>query len=147
MSYRRCDNCRTWKYCRGYDWFQPFEIERNFCKLQVLFLIGIVETLEIGEYPPDPAPTGYVGGNTGGFRSGARFQRPADLYSELTSRISRTGKDGDTLLHEVRHLGATLHNLSQAARNALGYCCGEKRKRQKYGIWLSRRKYRPAKKV
>ena len=141
MSYRRCLGCRTWHLCSGYNFYLPAEIESQFCKHHVLFLLVHLDVLEDGEYPPDPAPTGYIGGNKPIFRAGARFQRPADLFSEITARLERTGMDGDTLIHEVQTFNANLLQLSQAARNALNYCCGNNRKNSSYPRWLRNRRY------
>lgn len=144
MSYRRCEKCRSWRGCRGYEWYQPFEIERNFCKSQVVFLIRHLDILVLDEYPPDPEYSGYVG-NSYKPVFGPKSQTAIGLHAEITTRLSLTDNDGETLMHEVRELNAGVDQLSQSAKNALNYCCGEKRKRQKYGAWLSTRKYRGVK--
>lgn len=141
MSYRRCDKCRSWRNCRGYSWYQPFEIENNYCKVQFIYLIDILDTLGAGIYPPDPAYSGYTE-LIGKPIFGPKKHTANDIHAEVTARIDRTEDDGKTLVHEVKVLGAQLFNLSGAARNALNYCVGEKRKKLDYGIWLSQRRWR-----
>jgi hypothetical protein len=144
MSLRRCLSCRNWKSCNGYEWYAPTEIV--FCFSQVIFLLIHLDILEVGEYPPDPTPTGYSAlGGKPQFRSGGNFITAAGLFAEIDWRLRRADGDGDTLRHEVQKLGVTNYlALSRAARNALAYCAGYKRKR-KYGLWLSQRQYRFAK--
>jgi len=140
LSYRRCDKCRTWRFCRGYIFYEPFEIERNYCKHQIIFLIEHLSILEIGEYPPDPQYSGYTdAGHKPIF--GPKKHTPESLFSEVTLRLPLTGDDGDTLTHEIQSFNATLPQLSQSAKNALGYICGTKPKKMRYGEWLSGRKY------
>jgi len=145
MSYRRCDKCRSWLGCQGYNWYQPYEIEDNGCRQQLIWIITNLDGLARGEYPPDPQGSGYVGDNKPIFRSGGKFHTARDIYDEYNPRLERAGEDGETLIHEV-HQGLGLNELAKAARNALNYCAGYKRKKRRYGIWLSTRTYRLARK-
>lgn len=139
MSFRLCDNCRSWRGCPGYEFFEPREI--SFCFHQCVWLISVLDILEDGEYPPDPVPTGYAGGDKPRFRSGGAFITAASLFAEIDWRLKRADGDGETLKHEVQQLGVTNYlNLSRAARNALSYVAGYKRK-PKYGRWLANREY------
>jgi hypothetical protein len=141
MSLRRCLSCKRWVGCPGFDWYEPREIV--FCFPQVIFLIFHADILEIGEYPPDPTPTGYSAlGGKPQFRSGGNFIAAAGLFAEIDWRLRRADGDGDTLRHEVQKLGVTNYlALSRAARNALSYVAGWKRKPAKYGRWLANRAY------
>jgi hypothetical protein len=95
-------------------------------------------------WPPDPTPTGYVGMNKPQYRDEASFTTSVRIFGELKLRLELAGwklwGDGDTLKSEVL-AGLTITELSRAARNALGYIAGEKRKRQKYGRWLAKKNY------
>lgn len=96
-----------------------------------------------GVYPPDPTPTGYVGSNTSGFRSGAKFLRPAELVAEFDRRLKKTGRAGKTLIHEVTILDAQRpERLSQTARDALYYVAGRDAKRTGFTTWLAIRDYK-----
>ncbi len=143
MSYRLCKKCFIdWHSCRGYSWFQASEIESAFCFQQIFWIILHAGGLEKGEYPPDPEPTGYSGGNSSHFSATAKFQKPADIFSEFSRRLSRTGDKGRVLLHEVTALGAeSVNQLSQPAREALYYCAGEKAKPRNFNQWLADRDY------
>jgi hypothetical protein len=143
---RRCLACKDWRACPGFEWYEPREI--RWCFNQCLWVIQFMSILEIGEYPPDPTPTGYVGfGSKPQFRSGGNFITAAGLFAEIDWRLRRADGDGDTLKHEVQKLGVMNYlALSRAARNALAYVAGYKRKR-KYGLWLSQRQYRAANKA
>jgi hypothetical protein len=73
----------------------------------------------------------------------ASFVAFSDLMAEFDYRVIRTGRDGETLKHEVRELNVyQFQQLSQAARDAVNYIVGVKRKRMEYQKWLNQRQRR-----
>jgi hypothetical protein len=97
--------------------------------VQTLYLIkGVVE------FVTDDSP------GSRRIRPHAAFVAVSDLWAEFEFRLSRCGRDGQTLVHEVRELGVyEPSKLSQAARDALGYVAGRKRKVLDYRDWLNQR--------
>ena len=137
MSARRCDKCRNWKTCPGlYIYFEPREIK--WCWHQVIWLIRNKDCLDEYLYPPDP----FAGEAAESGHSGVNVSKKTveNIKAELDLRLTATGRDGETLVHELTALGATWTNLSYAARTALIYSVG-KRRRQKFGEWKSDREY------
>jgi hypothetical protein len=65
----------------------------------------------------------------------------AEYHAEITLRLARTGSDGETLVHEVQTFNAGYQYLSRAARDALSYVSGARRKGN-YKHWLGNRKHR-----
>ncbi len=137
MSARLCNSCRDWRKCGGlYLYFEPNEIK--WCWHQVIWLIRNHDYLSEYLYPPDPAIS-----DAGDIRApGVSVSRETikNIKSEFELRLTATGRDGDTLYHDVRTLGATWETLAYAPKTALRYMCG-KRKHQKFGEWKSDREY------
>jgi hypothetical protein len=102
-------------------------------------MIEHLELLKEGVWPGgDPHPTGYTKApGKPGIKSEAKFIRPCEYAGELEARLNKTGRDGLTLLKEYRN-----ENMTKAARDALNYICGWKRKRMRYSRWLIQRNYR-----
>jgi len=137
LTLRECPSCkiearenkngRNWGDCTGYEGYELKDIIP--CKAQVIYLLR-------SDYE-------ILGGNTPGSRHGrpnAAFVSISDLRAEFEARLSRTGRDGETLFHEVRNLGVFQYkDLSQAAKDAVNYICGSKRKRLLYSRWLAQR--------
>jgi hypothetical protein len=138
MSERICYRCKTWNKCPTYSYYEPGDI--RFCPRQVIFLISIQEYLDEGLWPYEAKqeilPTKPV------YRPNARFVTAADFNAELDVRMRNGGRDAQTLKHEVAVLHAVFETLSYAAKNALFYVSGNNRKKIKYGVWLSQKKWR-----
>jgi hypothetical protein len=140
-SPRRCRGCKTWRSCQGYSFYEPAEVV--YCRVQMLWLIEWLPTLEEGKYPPDPTPTGYIDHGFGGIKAQAPFELSCQIAGEVSVRLKKAGKDGRTLEHEVRELNAHSYELlSPAAKDALNYCSGWKRKRRTFPQWLADRTYK-----
>ncbi len=138
-----CKTCRDWHFCRGFPWYAPGDIESQFCFNMLFWVILHARDLAEGVYPPDPRPTGYTGGSSSRFSATAKFKKAADIYTEYSRRLSRTGDKGKVLIHEVTVLGAeSVNQLSQPAREALGYIAGREAKRTGFSQWLATRELR-----
>ncbi len=144
MSWRRCPHCRSWQKCKGYDFFEPKDI--NFCRIQMMWLCSHLLMLGSGVWPPDPKTTGYIeqpGFNAPGVRGSGGFETPAGIAGEVGRRLKFTGWDGDTLMHEIVVLNAERYeDLSRSAKNALNYVVGVRAKNMKYNRWLVQRSWR-----
>jgi hypothetical protein len=140
-----CDCCKNPCPSIHTDYHPINEI--RFCRVQVLWLIEYIDILRDGNYPKQPKETGYVDSIIQRRPSQeAGFVNAALVAAELDARLQATKKDGETLEHEVRVLGVDVYELlSPAARNALGYCSGWKRKRLKYSAWFKQGNYRRTK--
>ena len=138
-----CTTCKDWRTCRGFGWYQPSEIEAQFCFNQIFWIIRNGEALHEGIYPSDPRPSGYSGGGGSHFKAGAKFQKPNEIHGEFDRRLKRTGEKGKVLLHEILKLNAqSVGDLSQSAREALYYCAGKDAKRTNFATWLAVRNYK-----
>lgn len=126
MSYRPC-SCKNWGNCKGYEIYYLNEIIP--CKAQIIWLIkGDIE------FDTDDSQ------GSRRVRPHASFVALSDLVAEFELRLGRTGRDGETLCHEIRNLNVyEYRNLSQAAKDAVNYISGIKRKRYLYSRWLAQR--------
>jgi hypothetical protein len=111
-----------------------------YCRPQLVFLIENMDLLQDGQYPLAHIESGYTDIDPS-IRvqqgSEAGFINPALIYSDVSSRLERCRDDGHTLVHEITVLHVDYYEmLSPAARNALNYCAGWRRKRQKYHTWI-----------
>lgn len=144
MSWRRCPQCRSWHKCKGYDWFAPVDI--NFCRNQMIWLISHLLVLGNGVWPNNPDTTGYIeqpGYTAPGVRGSGGFETPAGIAGEVGRRLKYTGKDGETLMHEIVVLQVERYeDLCKAARDAVNFIVGIKSKNMKYSDWLKQRKHR-----
>lgn len=130
-----CNNCGPGIFC-GYpdaEWY-PMSALNPLCRVQCIFLIENLWAL----YPPDPKETGYTGIDPAirvAPRLTARWSTVAELRSEITGRLAKTGASGEALIEEVRNWGKNLPanvkenriepwQLSPEAQTALNYICG-----------------------
>jgi hypothetical protein len=136
-----CQGCRS-DACPGGDAdYYPFAAVR-FCRPQMLWLILNMEIIADGRWPPEGKSTGYIDpivGNTGR-KAEAGFTRPVQIAAEVRWRLTRTRSDGETLYDEVSNGLEEYHQLSRAAKNALNYISGWRRRRQGYASWCADRK-------
>lgn len=129
MNYRPCP-CRSWGKCQGFDDYHLWHIIP--CKAQVVWLLAGECEFVRNEAPGSRRVLPH-----------ASFVPLADLRAEVDYRLDRTGRDGETLVHEVRVLGVRrFPALSQAARDAVNYIAGRKRKRMSYRRWIDQRERR-----
>ena len=126
MSYRPCP-CKSWGDCKGYEIYNLSDIQ--FCRAQILWLLK-GDT----EFDKDDSP------GSRRVKPHATFVVISDLMAEFSFRLGKTGRDGETLVHEVERLNVyEYRQLSQAAKDALNYIAGGKRKRLLYSRWLAQR--------
>ena|ERR1035437_9133437 len=115
-----------------------------FCRVQMLFLISFLDVLEDGIWPTEGKETGYTDTNIQRqINSAAPFEILREINGEVSVRLKAAGEDGATLCHEVQSLHADDYSeLSRAARNALNFVSGFKRRRQNYRKWIYQRSYK-----
>ena len=129
MTWRPCP-CKRWGDCPGYQDYQLSDIQ--LCRVQVIFLLKP----EV-EFVTEDSP------GSRRIKPHASFTAVSDLWAELEYRLKATKRDGQTLQHEIGILGVyDYKSLSPAARDALNYISGNKRKFLKYNDWLSQRNRR-----
>ena len=112
----------------------------RYCRVQLFFLVENLELLRDGQYPLPHVESGYTDIDPS-IRvqqgSEAGFINPALIYSDVSSRLTACKADGQTLLHEIQILHADYYgDLSPAARNAINYCSGFRKRKLKYFAWL-----------
>ena len=120
-------------------WYSPREI--IFSRDQVLFLLENLTLLRKGEYPPDPANSGYTGNDRGSISTHAPFETPCQFAAEIDSRLDVTNLYGKLLLAEI-NAGVPLWELSKESRLALNYCSGWRRRRMSFSDWKRTKLYR-----
>jgi hypothetical protein len=64
-----------------------------------------------------------------------------EVWAELVQRLDKTKSDGETLRSEAS-AGLDFNQLSKAAKNALNYISGWRRRNVGYALWLAKRNYR-----
>mgnify|MGYP001583533836 FL=1 len=134
MTYRPCP-CKSWGNCSGYSTYSLNEI--IMCRSQVLWLLKA----DI-EFDKDDAP------GSRRVKPHASFVALSDLWAEFDYRMTRAGRDGETLRHEVAELNVyDPRRLSPSAKVALNYVAGAKRKRQSCAQWLADRRYKSDKSI
>ena len=158
-----CDGCHKLCARPNAEYYPPNEIQ--FCRTHMLFLCSVMEILTAGKYPYPPsgyADTEKIFSNVPPAR--ASWQTPIELAGEVRARLIPAKDDGDTLLAEAKYI-REYRNLSQAARNALNYISGWKRRFRKnkwgglvldennhpipvdYAEWLEDRRYNNKRKL
>ncbi|MFA6307075.1 MAG: hypothetical protein WC639_04700 [Patescibacteria group bacterium] len=99
--------------------------------------IWLIKNVLGGGWPDDPRETGYVGSNHLPGQH-APFEMFIMITGELEFRLKRTGLAGRLL---VTQLQANM-TLDYDSKMALAYCCGNRRKLQKYSEWKRTVEYR-----
>ncbi len=122
-------------------YYTPSQI--RWLRDDVMWMIENVLPLDAGEWPPDPAESGYTGSQKLSSQS-APFEKASIVRAELEQRIKMTKADGETLVWEIQKGGVEYYDLlCPAAKNALNYITsGVKRREQSYAEWLRNRKTR-----
>lgn len=139
-----CDECLkkcSYPNCSYY----PMSAIR-YCRPQIFFLIENLDYLVDDIYPDDPQPSGYTKIDPSiriQFKETVTISNVKLIYLDISTRLKRCGKDGETLIHEITKLHAFYYNdLSQAARDALNYISGFRRKLMGYRAWLKQKNQR-----
>ncbi len=141
MSLNYCRECKNWDGCPGARWFSIGEI--RYCRLQSIWLIQEflkVEGIRIvmDRYTWPDGDTAEAPKTSHASNAHAPYEKVVQVVGELSRRLERTGKDGRLLVLEVKQEGG----LSNDARNALNYACGDKYKNMEYFDWMRQRRYR-----
>jgi hypothetical protein len=135
-----CDDCKRPCLCPNSDYYPISQI--RLCRPQLFFLIEHLEMISEGIYPRESKESGYVDSVIQRQPpQAAPFEAPCQISAEIEVRIKNCKQDGQTLVHEIQALHADYYELlSPAARNALNYCAGFRRRRVKYFIFLKEQK-------
>ncbi len=138
-----CQSCSSWAGCSGKSWYSISEL--RFCRFQTQWVINNFLTVDgdaivvINDlWPPEGRETGYTDGPQHFISAHAAFERPMQIVAEVHWRLERTKQDGKLLVLQVK----SDVNLGQAARDALAYCSGWRRKRLGYSAWKKQRNWR-----
>ena len=134
-----------------HKWYSPSSI--FFTKPQCRWLIGHLNLLRLGHWPPEHKETGYYGKGKGKVGCSAPFERPAQLAAELDLRIENCGPDGILLefiyssdsedrlwltYHIANALRLEPRTVKRRVKQALRFVAGQKRKRCSYQEWKQR---------
>jgi len=120
--------------CYEADYYTPGMV--SYCRPQMMWLIEWLPVIEDGDWPPDPKETGYTEPAVQTTRSSrAHFENAAQVAAEVTARLARTGKDGETLVHLIQSGLSDYQRLPPSALNALNYISGWRRKKDSYSRW------------
>ncbi len=136
---RTCKTCRSWNGCPGFTWYSWQDFK--YCRMQILWFLENLETLESGKWPAEPVESGYLDQPivTRRVRAEGSFAKAAGMAGDITAKLDRTGKDGRWLLWAIQHK-VDYRDLSQECLDALNYISGWECKRQGYAQWLADRK-------
>lgn len=114
---------------------------------QVIWLISILNLLRIGEYPPDPKETGYVGGGKTRLNAKAKFTMAVEIATEIDIRLERAGIDGLLLemcythgeenrifmeQHAAKAMDMDINEVDKRIHRALKYVSGARLKQRTY---------------
>lgn len=121
-------------------WWKPSDVK--FTRDQVRWLIFMLPILKTGRWPRDPNQnTTDAFGKSQTVSFHAPFENPCMFAAEIEQRLERTGLSGKLLYYQLRN-DCTWVELEKAAKDALYYCCGWRRKSTPFTIWKSQRVYR-----
>jgi hypothetical protein len=137
------------------DWYSPSSVT-SFKRQQVIWLISILNILQLGEFPPNPKESGYDESGIGHRQvsAKAKFTIAAEIYTELTLRIEKCGEDGLWLeqsygdgaeykIMREEHIAKTMHvdinEVDRRVNQALVYVSGKRMKQKTYKDWKNHR--------
>lgn len=117
-----------------------------FTREQMIWLIEWLSELEKGNWPPYPRDTGYTEMTQSSHSHRAPFETAAQFFCEVTARMFPTDENGkiiDRALHEasgvlkweVQHGLTDYALLCPAAKKALNYISGWRRRKNPYSKW------------
>lgn len=152
-----CKNCKKlkikWSDCLGKEWYQPAEIDANYCYYQMFFLIWHWDELAEDKWPQAPENTD-IEYSPRMIKHHAYYEIPALFRAELEVRLKETKTDGKLLVQSIWRLRRDdefqegdpfpqypFEELDYEARTALFFISGG-RKKLKYADWKKQRKYR-----
>ena len=137
-DFRPCRECRDWKRCLLTEsekhWFGYQHI--RFCKHHVFFLLKYEDVIRGRAWPTSDEA---LGSGSRQLLSDAAWVSVSLLLAELYERIDRTGLKGELLTEQCKQRDS-IDYLSDNAKHALYYICGDKRKTMSFTDWL--RKWR-----
>jgi hypothetical protein len=142
-----CTDCKHDCGFSGIDWYSQGAVSSHYCRTQVAWLIRYAWQDTEGKYHVFDWPgrkTGYSGIPENVQKSDHPVSKNAgtiEIWSEIAYRLDRTGEDGLTLISELQ-AGLSLVSLSRAARKALNYTSGWKRRMMSYNNWRKQQRYR-----
>ena len=125
------------------EWFSPGSI--RFTKDELLWILPHLQSMIVGDWPPEHKETGYVGKSKSRRKPGAYFEPAVCVAAEINVRLKACRRDG--LMLRARYCwGVSEQDLAeyfnlpedkvvQGINSALRYCIGWKRKRTEYGQW------------
>jgi len=106
-----------------------------FCRPQIFWLIENLLPLDGAVWPVNT--TGYT--DTPRVQHSPNFHAPFEtsiqIHAELTWRLERCGRDGETLVSEVQQGLNSYSQLAPAAKGAINYISGVRRRRDPYRKW------------
>lgn len=124
-----CVKCTTTKRFCGFPnatWFPVSAI--GFCRVQMVFLLFHLRQLEDGIYPRNPQDSNYVDpGVRSQSRQTAPFETPAQLFSEVDTRLKMLPNDTRDLLLESVESEKAVWEYRDGARMALNFISGFQR--------------------
>ncbi len=142
----QCQECRkqkrSWEVCPCVpQWFNPSEI--YYCPHQVEWILTNLSMLKSGRWPPESIDTNYY--DTGGKklrRSGAYFEVPIAVASDIELRLEKCDKDGRIVRQCICNgwdevtlaliMGKPVYIIRAKIQRVLSYCSGYRKKRITY---------------
>jgi hypothetical protein len=135
------NDCRSCNRPCGYEsveYFAQSAIDNHYCRVQIVWAIRNLATTE--GWPVKQ--TGYVDTHEDVQTSApqdAPHRGAIETWAEISYRITKAGEDGETLVSEAINI-ENPNNFSRAARNALNFVSGFRRRRLSYSKWLYEQK-------
>jgi len=110
----------------------------------MIFLILNLETLEAGNWPPNPDDSNYIDIPLKSRRHHheAYFTRPLEMVAEIKVRLETTRDAGEALIDEIQGGITDYGRLSRPAKRALNYISGWRRRRMSFARWCNQREKR-----
>lgn len=138
-----CDKCRKPCLSPNADYYAISQI--RYCRPQLFFLIENLDLLQDGIYPDAHIETGYTDNVDPCVQRqvshGTGFVDAALIYADVSSRLRACRRDGQTLEHEIKIVHLDYYEiLSPAAKSALNYISGWRRRKMRYSVWLAKQK-------
>jgi hypothetical protein len=111
-----------------------------YCRPQMIWIIEWLDSIGDGDWPVDPVESGYSGNSGGSAPAEGYFAAAARVYSDVMTRLDRTGEAGETLVWEIQHGIDSYERLSPAAKDALNYISGWRTRSDSFKSWRYNKK-------